>query len=68
MKKIIPFINILLIAAELVCGIVCMIQFVMAICYGELGRVVFYAVLAVFAVELFFISLMRLRKDKNAQS
>lgn len=71
MKKVIPLFCALLTLAGLVCGVVCMIQFVMAIRYGELGRVVVYFTLAVLSVELFIIALTRLvrmRKPKEEQS
>lgn len=71
MKKVIPLFCALLTLAGLACGIVCAIQFVMAIRFGELGRVVVYFTLAVLSVELFIIALTRLvrmRKPKEEQS
>jgi len=38
------------------------VMFVMAIRFGELGRVVFYGVLAVASAELAILSILRLRR------
>ena len=69
MKKASSFGYVLLMLAGLVCAIVCAVQFVMAIRFGELGRVVFYFMLAAFSIELFAVALTRLvrmRKSKDA--
>ena len=58
MKKLLLILLLLLgIAGFLICAA----MFVMAIRYGELGRVVFYGLLAVVSAELAFVSFPRLR-------
>ena len=71
MKKLVPLCYVLLTLAGLAGGIVCGIQFVMAIRFMELGRVVVYFTLAVLSLELFVIALTRLvrmRQQKKEQS
>ena len=71
MKKVLPVVYLFLAWAGLVCCVVCGIQFVMALRYGELGRVVMYFLLAVLSVELLCVSvtrLVRMRRTKQEQS
>ena len=46
-------------------AIVCTIMFVMAIRFGELGRVIFYFMLAFLSIEVAIYSLFRLVKSKQ---
>ena len=69
MKKFLSGCCIVLMLAGLVCGGVCGVQFVMALRYGELGRVLLYFILAILGIELFAVCLTRLvrgRKKENS--
>lgn len=69
MKKLLTVMRLLLMTAGLVCAGICAVQFVMALRFGELGRVLVYFVLAVLGLELFAISLTRLiRLRRNKES
>ncbi|MBQ7129956.1 MAG: hypothetical protein IJO21_02805 [Oscillospiraceae bacterium] len=68
MKKLIPLIYAVLSLAGLFGGILCAVQFVTAIRFGELGRVIVYFFLAVLCLELLAVCvtrLVRMRKTKE---
>ncbi len=73
MKKIIPVFYLLLILLGLVAEILSTIQFIMALRFGELGRVVVYFTLVILSLALFLVGLtkmvrMRNPKEKKVQS
>ena len=68
MKKLLPVLFAVLTVLGMVCAGICAVQFVMALRFGELGRVLLYFFLTVLGLELFAISLnrlVRMRKSKE---
>ena len=59
MKKGFSILLAALMIIGLVGGILCTVQFIMALRYGELGRVVVYFTIAAICIELSVLSLIR---------
>lgn len=52
-------------AFGILAAVISVLQFIMAICSMELGRVIFYFVIAALSVELAVLSIHKLTRDKN---
>ena len=57
--------NILISVAAVAAAVVCLVQFVMAIAFMELGRVVFYFTLALICLEISVISIGNFFKKRK---
>ena len=68
MKKLFSVCCIVLMLIGLICAGVCAAQFVMALRFGELGRVLLYFVLAILGIELFAVCLTRLVRSRKKEN